>query len=204
MRALVSAGLTAGLVAVSSTAAFAHPASYEVQPRDTLASIAAEFDEVPHWRAIDVVNQLDDPNLIVPGQVLKLPGRQSTDAAPSEPTRSTNSGASTTTASNPPANPESHTHSTNHSHSTSNAPASSNAGVWDRVAECESGGDWQINTGNGYYGGVQFALGSWRAVGGSGYPHQASKQEQIKRAELLLDRQGWGAWPACSSKLGLG
>jgi hypothetical protein len=75
---------------------------------------------------------------------------------------------------------------------------------WTGVAECESGGDWSINTGNGYYGGLQFSLSSWRAVGGSGYPHEHSREEQIYRAELLLDAQGWNAWPTCSSELGLG
>ncbi len=75
--------------------------------------------------------------------------------------------------------------------------------TWDRLAECESGGNWSINTGNGYYGGVQFSARSWAAVGGDGLPHQASRAEQIYRAERLLDAQGWGAWPACSRKLGL-
>jgi hypothetical protein len=75
--------------------------------------------------------------------------------------------------------------------------------VWDRLAQCESGGNWSINTGNGYYGGLQFALSSWEWVGGSGYPHEASKAEQIARAEILLERQGWEAWPACSRQLGL-
>ena len=75
--------------------------------------------------------------------------------------------------------------------------------VWDALAECESGGNWSIDTGNGYYGGLQFALSSWRAVGGQGYPHHASRSEQIHRAEILLDLQGWGAWPACSRRLGL-
>lgn len=83
------------------------------------------------------------------------------------------------------------------------AAPTAHAGVWDQLAECESGGDWQINTGNGYYGGLQFSLSSWRAVGGSGYPHEASKAEQISRAERLQNRQGWGAWPACSAELGL-
>jgi hypothetical protein len=85
------------------------------------------------------------------------------------------------------------------------APASGavDVSVWDRLAQCESGGNWSINTGNGYYGGLQFNLDSWRWVGGSGYPHEASKGEQIARAEILLERQGWSAWPACSSKLGL-
>ena len=75
--------------------------------------------------------------------------------------------------------------------------------VWDSLAECESGGDWAINTGNGYYGGLQFSLTSWKAVGGQGYPHQASRAEQISRAESLKAIQGWGAWPGCSRKLGL-
>ena len=75
--------------------------------------------------------------------------------------------------------------------------------VWDRLAQCESGGNWRINTGNGYYGGIQFSLSSWRAVGGTGYPHQASKAEQIRRGEALKAKQGWGAWPACTRKLGL-
>ena len=55
------------------------------------------------------------------------------------------------------------------------APANADTGVWDRVAQCESGGNWSINTGNGYYGGLQFSLSTWRAFGGSGMPHQASK-----------------------------
>lgn len=85
------------------------------------------------------------------------------------------------------------------------APASTSVSlsVWDRLAQCESGGNWSINTGNGFYGGLQFTLDSWRWVGGSGYPHHASKAEQIKRAEILLSRQGWQAWPSCSRQLGL-
>jgi putative cell wall-binding protein len=75
--------------------------------------------------------------------------------------------------------------------------------TWERLAQCESGGNWAINTGNGYYGGIQFSLSSWRAVNGAGYPHQNTKWEQIHRGELLQQRQGWGAWPACSRKLGL-
>ena len=74
---------------------------------------------------------------------------------------------------------------------------SSGYGVWDRLAQCESNGNWSINTGNGYFGGLQFSLGSWRAAGGSGYPHHHSREEQIRVAENLLDMQGWGAWPTC-------
>ena len=79
------------------------------------------------------------------------------------------------------------------------APAS----VWDRVAQCESGGNWNTNTGNGYAGGLQFSQGTWAANGGSGSAHSASRAEQIRVAERVRASQGWGAWPACSSKLGL-
>jgi hypothetical protein len=177
LRALIGAGMTVGLVAFSATAAVAHPESYEVQPGDTLASIAAQFDEVSSWRELHDRNGLEDPNLIFPGQALALRGGGST--------ASSSSAASTSSA------------------ATATSTSSTGAGVWDRLAQCESSGNWQINTGNGYYGGLQFALSSWEWVGGSGYPHQASKQEQIARAEILLDRQGWGAWPACSRALGL-
>jgi uncharacterized protein YabE (DUF348 family) len=83
------------------------------------------------------------------------------------------------------------------------APAVASGSVWDRLAQCESGGNWHINTGNGYYGGLQFNLQTWRAYGGSGYPHENSREAQIAVAERVQDAQGWGAWPACSSKLGL-
>ncbi len=75
--------------------------------------------------------------------------------------------------------------------------------TWDKVAQCESGGNWSINTGNGYYGGLQFTLSTWRAYGGTGMPHQASKAEQIRIAEKVLAGQGPGAWPVCSKKAGL-
>lgn len=76
-------------------------------------------------------------------------------------------------------------------------------GVWDRLAQCESHGNWSINTGNGYYGGLQFNLQTWRAYGGTGYPHQNSKSEQIRVAENLRSARGFQPWPACSRKLGL-
>jgi uncharacterized protein YabE (DUF348 family) len=88
----------------------------------------------------------------------------------------------------------------NKSSSGSSTPSGS---VWDKLAECESGGNWSINTGNGYYGGLQFSLSTWRAYGGSGMPHEASREEQIAIAKKLQADAGWGSWPACSSKLGL-
>ena len=82
------------------------------------------------------------------------------------------------------------------------APANA-ASTWDKLAQCESGGNWSINTGNGYYGGLQFSLSTWKAFGGSGMPHQASKAEQIRVATKVQAAQGWGAWPACTAKLGI-
>ncbi len=77
-------------------------------------------------------------------------------------------------------------------------PQVSNAGIWDRIAACESGGNWQINTGNGYYGGLQFNLGTWHAYGGTGRPDQHSRAEQIAVAEkVAAARGGYGAWPVC-------
>jgi resuscitation-promoting factor RpfB len=75
--------------------------------------------------------------------------------------------------------------------------------VWDRLAECESGGNWSINTGNGFYGGLQFTLSTWRAYGGTGMPHEATREEQIAVAKRVQADQGWGAWPACTAELGI-
>jgi uncharacterized protein YabE (DUF348 family) len=72
--------------------------------------------------------------------------------------------------------------------------------IWDRIAACESGGNWAINTGNGYYGGLQFNLGTWRAYGGTGMPHQQSREAQIAVAERVAAASGgYGAWPHCGS-----
>jgi resuscitation-promoting factor RpfB len=87
--------------------------------------------------------------------------------------------------------------------SSSSSSSTPSGSVWDKLAQCESGGNWSINTGNGYYGGLQFSLSTWRAYGGNGYPHQASREEQIRIAKKLQADAGWGAWPGCSSKLGL-
>lgn len=79
------------------------------------------------------------------------------------------------------------------------------SGVWDRIAQCESGGNWSINTGNGYYGGLQFSASTWRAYGGGAYAataDRASKAQQIAVATKVQRAQGWGAWPSCSARAG--
>ncbi|WP_405815339.1 LysM peptidoglycan-binding domain-containing protein [Streptomyces sp. NBC_01390] len=83
--------------------------------------------------------------------------------------------------------------------------AAADSGVWDRIAQCESGGNWHINTGNGYYGGLQFSAGTWRAYGGTAYAATAdgaSKSQQIAVATKVQGAQGWGAWPTCSARAG--
>lgn len=77
-----------------------------------------------------------------------------------------------------------------------------NPAAWDRLAQCESGGNWAANTGNGYYGGLQFSLGSWQGVGGTGRPDQASRETQIAMGQRLWNQGGWRHWPACTLKLG--
>ena len=78
--------------------------------------------------------------------------------------------------------------------------------MWDRLAQCESGGNWSYNGGSGYDGGLQFLPSTWRAYGGQDFADaawQASREQQIAVAERVLDDVGWGAWPTCSRRLGL-
>ena len=82
-------------------------------------------------------------------------------------------------------------------------PATAPASTWDSLAQCESGGNWGINTGNGYAGGLQFSPSTWAAYGGTGSAANASREQQIAVAEKVQAGQGWGAWPACAAKLGL-
>lgn len=162
-----------------------------VQPGDSLSKIASE-KSTTYNRLFDANTQIADPDVIHPGDNVRIPTPD--EQLASRPIPGDAAPVPVATAAPAPAKPRA-----------APAPRTSavSGGVWDRLAQCESGGNWSINTGNGYYGGLQFSLSSWRAVGGSGYPHQASKSEQIARAEMLKARQGWGAWPACTSKLGL-
>ena len=78
--------------------------------------------------------------------------------------------------------------------------------TWKRLAECESDRRWHINTGNGYYGGLQFSGRTWRAFGGRKFAynaHRATRDQQIRIAEKVRRAQGWGAWPTCSRRIGL-
>ena len=85
------------------------------------------------------------------------------------------------------------------------SPPASKGATWDSLAACESSGNWAINTGNGFYGGVQFNQNTWERHGGLRYAPRAdlaTREEQIAIAELTQARQGWGAWPVCSVRVG--
>jgi len=90
-----------------------------------------------------------------------------------------------------------------HHQQTRSHSSAGSTGVWDRIAQCESGGNWHINTGNGFYGGLQFSLSTWHGYGGSGLPNRHSRTEQITIAQRVQHSQGWGAWPVCSAQAGL-
>ncbi len=220
------------IVALPATAAFAAPAkprTYNVVAGDSLSSIAQDFGikGLSGWRRLfDANRKIDNPDLITVGARLRIPAkgaelkRRSLPAppapvvvAPVAPPR-VDSSASRSSSSTDTSSSDSSSTDTSSSDSSSTdtssaesapAPPSSapSSGVWASLAQCESGGNWSINTGNGYYGGLQFSLSTWQGYGGSGMPHEASASEQIAVAERVQASQGWGAWPACSAELGL-
>jgi len=171
-----------GVIGFADVSSAHTPSTHVVKSGETLSGIVGS-----DWAAVAAANGIDNPNLIFPGQVIRLDG-----SAPSGGAAAPAAAPAATSAPAPAPAPA------------PAAPASSGGGtVWDRLAQCESGGNWSINTGNGYYGGLQFTQSSWTAAGGSGSPASASRDEQIRVAENLLASQGWGAWPSCSSQLGL-
>jgi len=151
-----------------------------VQSGDTLSGIAA--DHHLSWPAVWAANRttISNPNLIFPGQHLRLGGGGGGGG-----------------------DREAVAH---HAYATTGSTVAGGGvwdRVWDRIAQCESGGDWSTDTGNGFFGGLQFTRSSWQAAGGTGMPNQASRSEQIRVAINLQRMQGWGAWPTCSRKAGL-
>lgn len=165
---------------------------------DYLTKIA-EARDTTALRLFYANESISDPDLIFPGQKLRIPTQDeklTPRAVPAneqlaQPTRSESTQA---------AAPQ-----RTYKRSVS-APTVASGSVWDRLAQCESGGNWRINTGNGYYGGLQFSYSTWLGYGGGAYAPRAdlaTREQQIAIAQKTLAGQGWGAWPACSSKLGL-
>lgn len=169
-----------------------------VRKGDTLTKIAKKTDTT-FKRLFNANKNIKDPDLIYPGDKLRVPAKdeQLKSRFVANLLKANNS--------NKTYNYQVQNTSTGVKYSaySSSGDIYKGGGAWDKLAACESGGNWSTNTGNGYYGGLQFTQGSWSASGGSGSPASASKAEQIKRAKILQSKQGWGAWPACSSKLGL-
>lgn len=156
--------------------------------------------------------QIKDPNLIYPGEQLVVPSPS--DQLTPRPWPGSSNPPTKPSTSEQPAGTSADSDDTGTSAvittEAQSTPVAATATIsttsgstWDSLAQCESGGNWSIDTGNGYYGGLQFTLQSWQAVGGTGYPNEASRTEQITLAKKLLAIQGWNAWPACSAQLGL-
>jgi LysM repeat protein len=173
-----------------------------VNPGDYLYKIATDNQSTVQ-RLYAANTSIDDPDLIFPGQNIRVPA--DSEQLPDRPLPSNSVAAAQAAAAPAPVAASAPTAPKVSARTATPVAVAAIAGgsVWDSLAACESGGNWAINTGNGFYGGLQFTLSSWQAVGGSGYPNQASRDEQIARAQILQSRQGWGAWPACSAKLGL-
>lgn len=169
-----------------------------VKSGDTLTKIA-KHNKSTVRRIYYANKKVKNPDLIYTGQKLRIPGNKEKLKKRSLPVGDSTASAVRVTAYQPVAHKVIVQNQPVHKTFTGIASGS----VWDRLAQCESGGNWAINTGNGFYGGLQFTLSSWQAAGGSGYPNQASREEQIARAKILQSRQGWGAWPACAASLGL-
>jgi LysM repeat protein len=169
----------------------------EIQPGDNLSKIATDQASTVQ-RLYDANEKIDNPNLIFPGDELRVPAAD--EALTTRPMPAEAVAAPVAAA---PASATQYTPAVRSAAPRVAAAPVASGSVWDQLAACESGGNWAINTGNGYYGGLQFTVASWQAAGGSGLPSNASREEQIQRGEVLLARQGWGAWPACAAKLGL-
>lgn len=130
-----------------------------------------------------------------PTNAVVLRGTKEEEPEP-EPSSSSDSSSSESSSSD----------SSDSSSNSSSAPSVANSSVWDRLAECESGGNWSTNTGNGYHGGLQFNPTTWNSMGGGQYAptaDQATREQQIAIASKLQAQAGWGQWPACTSAMGL-
>jgi LysM repeat protein len=171
----------------------------QVQPGDTLDRIARSFDTT-YVRLFNANTNITDPDKIYSGQTIRIPAADEQFAdrpLPGDVPAPIRESTTSTVAPSAPARQQSR------AQAAPKPAVAVNGSVWDALAQCESGGNWSINTGNGYYGGLQFSMSTWTGYGGTGSPANASREQQIAIAERVLGGQGWGAWPACSSKLGL-
>jgi LysM repeat protein len=200
VRTLSIAGLGAGITAAGAGAAFA--TDYTVKPGDTLAEVAQANGT--SWRDLAQLNDLGDPNLILVGQTLRLDGskRYSVRAerhSDRSETRSTHKYRKAERSERSYRNHRSERSRSNRSDRTSGSAHLS--GGWSKVAACESGGNPRAVSPAGYYGLFQFDKQTWRSVGGSGNPANASAGEQVMRAKRLYAQRGASPWPNCGRHL---
>jgi LysM repeat protein len=206
MSSIAAAGLAKTLMAVTISlhpAVHHSPATYTVRSGDSLSAIAARaYGSKADWPAVWWANrhQVTNPNMITAGQRLRLPASGhvprwmakaamaaigATGPAPAAP-------ASASSAGSPAAQ-----------QAAAPAAASSGGANWSGIAACESGGNWSANTGNGFYGGLQFTEQTWLAYGGGQYAasaNLATPAQQMAVAQRVLAGQGIGAWPVCGAR----
>lgn len=174
--------------AVEVTPTEPQPVIVVVEPGDTLGGIA-QAHETSWKRLFDANTSIADPNIINPGDQIRIPEPDEVIAERPLPAAPAPKPAAPARAAARPR---------------AAARIADDGSVWYRLAQCESGGRPNVVSANGKYHGLyQFLPSTWRAVGGSGLPSQASPEEQTMRAQMLQKRSGWGQWPQCARKLGL-
>jgi hypothetical protein len=203
MSSIPAAGLAKSLMAVTISL---HPAAahhYTVRPGDTLSGIARhEYGKSADWPAIWWANrhQISNPNMISAGARLRLPSHHQLRSVLARAGAAVKGGRTAARSSAP--SPSDVSTANTSAPAVSAVPASSGGVNWYAIANCESGGNWAANTGNGFYGGLQFTESTWLANGGGQYApsaNEASPSQQIAVAERVLASQGIGAWPVCGA-----
>jgi LysM repeat protein len=187
VRTLSIAGLGAGITAAGAGAAFA--TDYTVKPGDTLSEIAQANGA--DWHHLAELNQLNNPDLILIGQTLQLDGPKKATA----PKKTTTTRQSRTVPKKTTRKPRATRSEPSRTTTTTSSVTMSAA--WKKVANCESSGNPRAVNPAGYYGLFQFDKQTWRSVGGSGSPANASAAEQLMRAKKLYAQRGASPWPVC-------
>lgn len=178
-----------------------------VESGDYLSKIA-DANGTTYQRLYYANTDITNPDLIFPGQQVRVPAadeqltaRPLPENAPAEVKAQTETPEQESAAAAPQAN-----YAPAPKQQSVAAPSVAGGSVWDSIAACESGNNWAINTGNGFYGGLQFTQSTWAAYGGLAYASRAdlaTREQQIDVASRVQAGQGWGAWPACTAKLGI-
>ena len=210
MPSIPVAGLAKTLAAVTISL---HPAAvhhghstYTVREGDTLSTIAARaYGHGGDWPGLWWANRhrVANPSVITVGERLRLPGSPKTGPNVVHAAMAAMPAPAPAPADPPASAPATSPVSTAPTGTTTSAPASSGGVNWSAIAACESGGNWSADTGNGFYGGLQFTQQTWQAYGGGQYAptaSQATPAEQIAVAQRVLAGQGIGAWPVCGAR----